>query len=354
MAEQQSTKPRVLIVDDSRVMRESIKRFLKADYECAEAGDGMEAWELLATGEHDFDILITDIAMPRMDGYNLIVKIRDAGSGQAGPHLPIVVITGVEDEITRMRAFACGADSFITKPLSGENLRENVSAMLARLRNKASTPKKRDEATLTDHQSLLLQGEETLARCREEHSSAAILVLDFSREDDSPADDALHQQVSSVLLRTLRDTDLLAPLNARRFAILADETDAHGAALLSKRLQDALGDEQTIAPLRLQTGHVALEEKPRESFRNILELAVQRCEQAGSATALEIDESVLRCPTVDEALAMLERDEPGALLAYAGDLAQNTLPLLEYCNEQWELGLEVELASIREKLREVN
>ena len=71
----QSTRPRVLIADDSRVIRLAIKKILGADYELIEVGDGASAWDRIRD-DADIKALITDIEMPNVDGYELICRIR--------------------------------------------------------------------------------------------------------------------------------------------------------------------------------------------------------------------------------------------------------------------------------------
>uniref|UniRef100_UPI002615A8AF response regulator n=1 Tax=Acidiferrobacter sp. TaxID=1872107 RepID=UPI002615A8AF len=107
---------RVLVVDDSAVIRQAISKMLKVDFDVAVAADGEAGWETLLQAP-DVGVLITDIEMPRLDGYAFICRVRASDD----PHirdLPIIVITGADDDETKTRAFACGATDFITKPLN--------------------------------------------------------------------------------------------------------------------------------------------------------------------------------------------------------------------------------------------
>ncbi|NIP41899.1 MAG: response regulator, partial [Gammaproteobacteria bacterium] len=106
-------KATIMIVDDSRTVRASLKMILRSAYNVIEAEDGEECWEKL-TQDSDISMLITDIMMPKLDGYGLICRIR-ASDNASIKELPIVVITSSEDDITRERAHACGANDFIIK-----------------------------------------------------------------------------------------------------------------------------------------------------------------------------------------------------------------------------------------------
>lgn len=122
MAENSATmgKPRVLVIDDSRVIRRMITKVLGSEFDTMEASDGAAGWSALAHDSH-IDVVITDIQMPQLDGYGLICRIR-AVEDPGLRDIPVVVITSAEDEITKERAYACGANDFILKPLDATQL----------------------------------------------------------------------------------------------------------------------------------------------------------------------------------------------------------------------------------------
>lgn len=128
-------KPWILVVDDSRVVRKSIIHVLGAEYHVLEAGDGQAGWRMLRQNSR-IEVVISDIQMPEMDGYALICKVR----GVEDPGLrevPIVVITSAEDDITRERAYACGANDFILKPFNADQLTACVRAQLSEARRES-------------------------------------------------------------------------------------------------------------------------------------------------------------------------------------------------------------------------
>lgn len=113
-------RPRVLVVDDSRAVRRALSRILGKHCEVIEAEDGWIGWRSLKN-DSQIDAVITDIQMPNLDGYTFICKIRAAEDPDLRA-LPVVVITSSEDEITRDRAYACGANDFILKPFNSAQL----------------------------------------------------------------------------------------------------------------------------------------------------------------------------------------------------------------------------------------
>ncbi len=134
----------VMVVDDSRTVRASLNLSLRSDYEVIQAEDGEEGWQKL-TQNPGVRMLITDILMPKLDGYGLICRIR-ASDNPAIRDLPIVVITSSDDAITRERAHACGANDFIIKPVETSDLLERVNFHTeAKLDNEGTQPRKVQE-----------------------------------------------------------------------------------------------------------------------------------------------------------------------------------------------------------------
>ena len=120
---------KVLIVDDSQAMRRSIVYALQRldDTLCLEAQDGAEGLKRLAAEK--FDVIITDINMPVMDGLKLISHVRSEES----PHkaTPIVVISTESAPEDRRRALALGANAYLVKPLRANTVLETVKQLLS-------------------------------------------------------------------------------------------------------------------------------------------------------------------------------------------------------------------------------
>ncbi|HNQ76252.1 MAG TPA: response regulator, partial [Pseudothauera hydrothermalis] len=87
--------PKVLIVDDSRMVRASIVRHLRDRFQVREEVDGEAGWEALVI-DPEIQLVITDIGMPRLDGYGLLERIRSSKLSRVRD-LPVVVISGEED-----------------------------------------------------------------------------------------------------------------------------------------------------------------------------------------------------------------------------------------------------------------
>jgi len=111
VAEKEQRKRRILVVEDSITSRTLLKNILEtAGYHVRTAVDGMEAFTALM--EEDFDLVITDIEMPRMNGFELCAKIR---ADKKHADLPVMLVTSLESREDRSRGVDAGANAYITK-----------------------------------------------------------------------------------------------------------------------------------------------------------------------------------------------------------------------------------------------
>jgi len=124
---------RILLVDDSRAIREAVGLILRgAGYLVDVAADGWDAWERLR--RHPCDLLLTDLEMPRIHGYELISRCR-ASAELAG--LPILVLTSRTAEKNRRVVEQAGANAFLAKPVNRRVIIEEVAALLQQARTSA-------------------------------------------------------------------------------------------------------------------------------------------------------------------------------------------------------------------------
>ena len=107
----------VLVIDDSATLRATAKACLKGAYEVTEAENGRVAVELLRT--RTFDLILTDVNMPELDGFGFIEEARKMTSAAT---TPIVVMTARNAEADVERAFVLGATSYVSKPFTKEAL----------------------------------------------------------------------------------------------------------------------------------------------------------------------------------------------------------------------------------------
>lgn len=109
--------PRIIVVDDSKVVRNAAQKMLSREFHVVTAEDGEEAWQLLEI-DPAIRVVFTDLTMPNMNGYELLRKIRAATNPEL-QSVPVIVVTGAEDsETARVRVLELGATDFVTKPFT--------------------------------------------------------------------------------------------------------------------------------------------------------------------------------------------------------------------------------------------
>ena len=113
---------KVLIVDDEEMMRKFLSiQLLKWEYEVKEAIDGIHALERLA--EEDFNLIICDIVMPHMNGWQLLGKIRENPKTK---DVPVIVLTAKDEDSDMSKGYELGASYYITKPFSSVELLQGI------------------------------------------------------------------------------------------------------------------------------------------------------------------------------------------------------------------------------------
>ena len=118
----------VLLVDDEAPIRRSLGPYLeRSGYRVMLASDGVEALDLL--GAYSIDIVVSDVLMPRMDGRELVRRVRSSGAWT-----PIILLTQVDASYERVSALDDGADDYLSKPFDPAELASRIRAVLRRTR----------------------------------------------------------------------------------------------------------------------------------------------------------------------------------------------------------------------------
>ena len=117
---------KILAVEDTDTQRLVMKQTLtQAGYDVVEAEDGQQALE--KAKNQSFDVLATDVKMPNMDGYELTRALRKMESNQ---NIPILMISALDEKVDKMRGFDAGADDYLEKPYSNDELIQKIEGMV--------------------------------------------------------------------------------------------------------------------------------------------------------------------------------------------------------------------------------
>ena len=120
---------KMLIVDDEQNIRKIIREYAEFEgYETDETDDGMKAVRMAR--EENYDLIIMDVMMPKLDGYSAVKEIRKFSD------VPVIILSARVEEYDKLFGFEIGVDDYVTKPFSPKELMARISAVLKRTRPK--------------------------------------------------------------------------------------------------------------------------------------------------------------------------------------------------------------------------
>jgi diguanylate cyclase (GGDEF)-like protein len=234
--------PTVLVVDDNMANISVLAHVLDSEYDVVFANNGREALELARSAQPD--LILLDIVMPDMDGYEVCAQLkRDAATAD----IPVIFISGLDDHDAESRGIELGALDYITKPFS-------VGIVRARVRNHVELKRARDRlrslaATdgLTGLANRRRLDEALHAECKRlarTQSQLGLIMLDidhFKAFNDTyghiAGDDCLRNVASTLSAAMIRGHDLAARYGGEEFACILPETTLPGTAAVAERIQ---------------------------------------------------------------------------------------------------------------------
>ena len=122
-------KPKILIVDDEPNILRLLEYNLKQKYDVVLKNDGLEAMLWLQDGNVP-NLIVTDIMMPNMDGFELMQNVRNSGFFK---NIPIIFLTAKSDSVDRVKGLKEGADDYLVKPFNPEELDARIENLLRRI-----------------------------------------------------------------------------------------------------------------------------------------------------------------------------------------------------------------------------
>jgi diguanylate cyclase (GGDEF)-like protein len=259
----QSGHANILIVDDSRTVREEIKAALRAErpgLSFLEAENGLDGFKLLV--DHHVDLILCDLVMPRMDGFKFL-QLRASRTDLLG--VPVIVLTAVDQVDQKIRLLSAGASDYLTKPFHpGELVARtmvhlNIKLLQDELQRKNALLL---ELSTTDGLTRIYTRRHFLELAQAEFDrsdrldlSVALMVLDVDHFKE--INDGLGHQVGDEVLvgicqtikRSLRDYDLFGRHGGDEFTLLFPETTKPQALAIGTRL------EADVRAMRLECLH---------------------------------------------------------------------------------------------------
>ena len=189
-------RPKILVAEDNVDVAEYISALLKKQYDVYTVSDGYEA--LLLAEDLNPDLIITDIMMPEMDGYELCCQIRNS---DLLCHIPIIVVTARNEDADLIRGIEEGADAYLQKPFNPTELLVRVTKLIERRRKLQERFEKMLNHSLSSDDSISEEDRKFLNRLKkmvDDHMNNGNLCVEFLAEQMHMSHSALYRKIRTL------------------------------------------------------------------------------------------------------------------------------------------------------------
>lgn len=363
--------PRILVVDDSRLVRRTLAQQVQGTYEVREEADGESAWQTLVL-DQSIRAVISDLSMPKLDGYQLLERLRSSKLRRLQT-LPFILVTGEETEDERARARSLGASEFISKGCGGNEVLTRLNNLLTLTKAQDDLDEGRKQMVVDPVSGLFtrkyieLQAMQGLSHVTRHGGDVSLMVFGFDGFDlmeqmlgPSVAED-VGNRFARMLVAKMRKEDSLGHFAAGQFAVLSPGTAPEYFATFAERVRQAVEVSQLTAkgrPLAL-TVSLGLASVPGDkisSAGDLLTLAGERMHAAMRAGGNRLDTGgvagAVRPIGLQHAIQLLGARRPGPVKPHLEKLLLELLPLLKLMDQ--ELNLTLPMAEIERRFGERN
>lgn len=361
--------PRVLVVDDSRMVRASIVKHLHGHFDIREEADGEAAWQTLVL-DHSLVAVISDLQMPRLDGYGLLERIRSSKLRRLQT-IPFMLVSGEESEEERQRARRLGVSDFVTKGIGTAELLTRLNHLIELTQTRRKVEENRDlmvqdEAGIFTRKYIELQTAQALSHAARHGSEVSVMVLgiDHFAEVCERLGNDLAAQIASrfatMLAGKMRREDSLGHFDRGQFAIISPGTSPVRCASFAERVREAMEAARVAVrgqavKMTISTGVANAPEDRVTSAGNLLDLAAARMREAMLAGGNRIvtggkpTVAAAALIGVQQALELIANGQAESVQPQLAALGLQILPLLARIDAAHALGLP--LAQIEASLR---
>lgn len=300
-SEENGQKPRILVADDSKLVRKTATKILGDKFDLVMVEDGEEAWNTL-NSDPSIQVVLSDLSMPKLNGYQLIEKVR-ATSNEGIRNIPVIVLTGAaEEESVKKKVFEIGATDFVTKPFKSVELIARLEAHASYQRDKASLQEKVDIDLLTgtlNRKGLDEKLEKDISFINRHKQNIALVIFeldDFKTITEKAGQrgaEKIVQNVSKVLSSAIRREDSFGRYDLAKFLTILPMAKTEGVVMLAKRLCEHIKTFKVnvageVIMLTLSVGIAAVPKGSTTTPEGLLKMAEQALANAKSVGAGEV------------------------------------------------------------------
>ncbi|MCQ9374774.1 diguanylate cyclase [Methyloversatilis sp. XJ19-13] len=355
---------KVLIVDDSRMVRASIIKRIRDRFDFREEADGEAGWQTLLVDD-SIQVVLSDLTMPKLDGYGLLERVRSSRV-QRIADIPVIMISGDEDDAARERARELGATDFITKGIGTVELIariESASRLNSTRRQLADSREALAAASPIDPHSgmaspqyMEIHGAQLLSAAVRQRGEVSVLIVgidnfgDIVRSFGRHVTDLIMRKLAKVLATKVRKEDTFSQIGEGQFAIITPDISLASAEQFANRMRTVIA--ATAMQYRGQTLRISLNigvanslSDNADSVSQMLGLAVARADMAqregGNAVRSSGGEPqkfawTAGIVSIERALLLIKSGASDEIDAQLPALIYRLLPLLELIGVKYD------------------
>ena len=357
---------RVLIVDDSKFVRTTFNRILSASFAVREVADGEAGWQAIES-DPSIVMVVSDLDMPKLDGFGLLQKVRGASETRIR-EMPIIIISGNQNEAAKKRARDMGANDFISKEADAPEVLSRIDNLLRLVKASHDLEENKQvieqtvthdplTGTLTPH-TLMIEGRKHYSHAKRHTSPLSVMAFridsyaDISKSAGKDVADQLLAKISKLVISNLRAEDSIGRAAETTFIVVSGGPGAVQVMTLARRLHEQMKAAQVA--YRGQTlkivssfGVASLGQDAANGIEDLVKLALQRLQRAGSGMGERIigseDIGSIRVATIpaeiERAIQVLEKINAERLGVSSGDMLLRLLPFLQSAFKQIKIDL---------------
>jgi diguanylate cyclase (GGDEF)-like protein len=360
--------PRILIVDDSRMVRASIMKHVRGSYDVREEADGEAGWQTLLL-DPTIQLVISDLSMPKLDGYGLLERIRTSRISRIHD-VPVIMISGDEEDAARGRAKSLGATDFITKGIGTVELLSRLEGSIKAVQVKRELDASREALAnhkpidpklgLVTRQYLNLHGEQLLSLARRHFGELSLMAIEIDGFEELTSRYGgqvvalIIRKLAKILATRVRKEDTVAQLGEARFCIVSPTINIMGCSAFAARLRSAiesiaLGYRGEMIRISLTIGLANSRSDKRDSIDELIDLALERVVAGHAAGGNRVVPSPaeIQPPSGDEqmmlerALGLIQLQQAEEVRPHMPALVRRLVPLLQLIEDEYKLGIPI-------------
>jgi diguanylate cyclase (GGDEF)-like protein len=371
MAQGDIPEKKVLIVDDSKFVRTTFNRILSSSFEVREVADGEAGWQAIET-DPSIVMVVSDIDMPKLDGFGLLERVRTSADTRIKA-MPVIIISGNQNESAKKRARDLGANDFVAKEADAPEVLSRIDNLLRLVKasNDLEQNKQVLEQTVTNDpltgtftpHYLMTEGRKHYAHARRHGGHLSVMAFridsysEVAQKIGKDVADQLLARIAKMVSGALRTEDSIGRAAETTFIVISTGAGASQVMSFARRLHQQLQNAQVAyrgQALKILTSFgIATPQDAANSVEDLIKLALQRLQRAGASKDERIvggdDISVVKSATlpgdIDRAVQVLEQADADRLGEASDEILRRLLPLLQAAFRRVKIELPVDKIS---------